>query len=356
MDIPSVVSKYDDLQSALPEAQIYYAVKANPMPEVVRQLAQIGARFDVASGEELHQCLALGISPERLSFGSTIKKASAIADAHRAGVQNFAFDSAAELEKIARNAPGAQVTVRLLTTGKGAEWPLSRKFGCTPEMAFELLLRASELNLVPYGISFHVGSQQTDPSQWEEPIAVTADLFRRLEERGIRLQVANLGGGFPARYTTGIPPIEAYGAAIRESLHRHFGSHWPQIVIEPGRYLVAEAGVIHTEVVLVSRKSENDDVRWVYLDCGKFGGLAETMDEAIKYPMHAPGKSKMVAPVILAGPTCDSADILYEKTPYYLPIDLQEGDRIQILSTGAYTYTYSSAGFNGFPPLRTLPA
>ena len=243
---------------------------------------------------------------------------------------------------------------RLFTTGFGAEWPLSRKFGCNAAQAFDLLLRAAELKLIPYGIAFHVGSQQTDPSQWDEPIAVTAALFRGLEDRGVRLQVANLGGGFPARYTSAIPTIDAYGAAIRESLHLHFGSRLPQVVIEPGRYLVAEAGVIQTEVVLVSRRSEVDDERWVYLDCGKFGGLAETMDEAIKYPILAPGKSGTSAPVIMAGPTCDSADILYQRTLYELPVDLQDGDRIQILSAGAYTATYSSAGFNGFGPLQTV--
>ena len=137
------------------------------------------------------------MSPHQLSFGNTIKKASVIADAHRAGIELFSFDSAAELEKIAANAPGAKVSVRLLSHGQGADWPLSRKFGCEPAMAFDLLLQSRVLGLVPCGISFHVGSQQTNPGQWEEPIALSAEMFRSLRIHGIRLETLNIGGSFP---------------------------------------------------------------------------------------------------------------------------------------------------------------
>ena len=122
-------------------------------------------------------------------------------------------------------------------------------------------------------------------------------------------------------------------------------------MIEPGRYLVADAGVLRTEVVLVSRRSDLDHPRWVYLDCGRFGGLAETMDEAIRYRLRTPHDGTATGPVALAGPTCDSADVLYEKNDYQLPLALAEGDLVDILSAGAYTTTYSSVGFNGFAPL-----
>jgi ornithine decarboxylase len=355
MDVAAVVARYADLHRALPDATISYAAKANPLPEIIRALAQIGSSFDVASGPEIEHCLALGVSPRRMSFGHTVKKAAAIADAHASGIQLFSCDSVGELEKIARHAPRANVSVRLLTSGKGAEWPLSKKFGCDKTMARDLLCHARTLGLTPYGISFHVGSQQTDPGQWEAPIALAAELFQSVRARGIRLHSLNLGGGFPAHYSTPVLPITDYGAAIAQSLVRHFGRNWPQIVVEPGRYLVADAGIIQTEVVLVAHKSYDDDTRWVYLDCGKFGGLAETMDEAIKYRFRVPGRSGRLTPVILAGPTCDSADILYERT-CHLPADLLAGDRVQILSAGAYTYTYSSVGFNGFSPLHAVCA
>ncbi len=356
MDVAAVVSRYVELQRALPEAVIYYAAKANPLPEIIRALAGVGSCFDVASGPEVEHCLALGIAPGLMSFGHTVKKAAAIADAYAAGIQLFSCDSVGELEKIARHAPGANVSVRLLTNGKGAEWPLSRKFGCHPDMARDLLIHARALGLTPYGVSFHVGSQQTDPGQWEEPIALAAALFHSVRAQGIRLHSLNLGGGFPAHYSTPVLPITDYGAAIARSLFRHFGRNWPQIVVEPGRYLVADAGIIQAEVVLVARKSYADDTRWVYLDCGKFGGLAETMDEAIKYRFRVPARSGRLTPVILAGPTCDSADIMYERTACYLPADLMAGDHVQILSAGAYTHTYSSVGFNGFSPLRAVCA
>jgi ornithine decarboxylase len=354
MDVAAVVAQYERLGRALPGVRIYYAAKANPAPEILRALADCGSCFDVASEAEIAQCLAAGIPASRLSFGHTVKKAAAIAGAHAAGIDQFACDSPAELKKIAAHAPGAKVTIRLQTHGKGAEWPLSRKFGCDPAMAFELLLEARAFDLVPHGLSFHVGSQQTDPGQWDEPIAQAACLFRRSKKAGIRLHTLNLGGGFPAQYMGRVPPIEAYGSAIEGALARHFEHDRPAVIVEPGRHLVADAGVIQTEVVLVAQKSVSDDTRWVYLDCGKFGGLAETMDEAIKYRLRTPGRSGRPTRVVLAGPTCDSADILYEKFTYCLPADLQEGDRLLVLSAGAYTYTYSSVAFNGFAPLRVV--
>jgi ornithine decarboxylase len=117
--------------------------------------------------------------------------------------------------------------------------------------------------------------------------------------------------------------------------------------------MVGNAGTIEAEVVLVSKKSEEDDVRWVYLDIGKFGGLAETMDESIRYPIKTPRDGDAIGACVLAGPTCDSADVLYEKEPYMLPVSLEIGDKVLIEGTGAYTATYSSVAFNGFSPLKT---
>jgi ornithine decarboxylase len=137
------------------------------------------------------------------------------------------------------------------------------------------------------------------------------------------------------------------------AITRHFGNDLPEIIVEPGRSVVGDAGVLQSEVVLISQKSEDDPKRWVYLDVGKFNGLAETMDESIKYRIETPADGGATGPTVLAGPTCDSADILYEKAEYQLPLDLKVGDKVEILSTGAYTSTYASVGFNGFAPLKT---
>ncbi|SNB52401.1 ornithine decarboxylase [Arboricoccus pini] len=352
VDLDIVEANYRALAEALPDARIYYAVKANPAPEVLHRLAALGSSFDVASVPEVELALATGVNPSSLSFGNTIKKERDIARAFELGVRLFAFDSEAELLKIARAAPGAKVFCRILTSGEGAEWPLSKKFGCTPDMAFELMKMAATLPVVPHGISFHVGSQQRDPGQWDAAVASAALLFRRLEEKaGIELKMVNLGGGFPALYREAVPAAAAYGAAIWDSLRRHFGNRIPAVIAEPGRGLVGDAGVIEAEVVLIAEKGDAAGRRWIYLDVGKFGGLAETMDEAIRYPIET-DRDGTASPVILAGPTCDSADVLYEKNAYLMPDSLAIGDRVRIKSTGAYTTSYSAVNFNGFEPLR----
>ncbi|MCK6450966.1 MAG: type III PLP-dependent enzyme [Alphaproteobacteria bacterium] len=351
-DLDTVEQKYREMAKAMPEARIYYAVKANPAPEVLKLLARLGSAFDVASLAEVDLCLAAGVDARDLSYGNTIKKERDVAAAFARGVSLFAFDSQEELEKIARAAPGARVFCRLLAGSEGAEWPLSRKFGCDYAMALSLMLKAPALGVVPFGLSFHVGSQQCDPKRWDEAVAESARLFRELEAAGIELGMLNLGGGFPARYRKRVPPVARYVEEIRAALRRHFGNRAPeQLILEPGRGLVGEAGVIHSEVVLIARKSARDDKRWVYLDIGRFGGLAETMDEMIQYPVVAPREGGPTGKVVLSGPTCDSVDVLYEKADYRLPLDLKTGDRLTFLSAGAYTTTYASVGFNGFPPL-----
>jgi ornithine decarboxylase len=351
VDLDVVADNYRALNRAMPASRIFYAVKANPAPEILSLLASLGSSFDTASTVEIDMALAAGASPDRISFGNTIKKERDIARAHLLGIDLFAVDCEAEVEKIARAAPGARVFCRILTDGEGAEWPLSRKFGCEPAMAEGVLLRARELGLKPYGISFHVGSQQTRLGAWDIALEQAASIFRALAEKGITLEMVNMGGGFPTRYLKDVPAALAYGNAIHDSLAKHFGNAIPETIIEPGRGMVGNAGVIKAEVVLISKKHKDDDVRWVYLDIGKFGGLAETMDEAIRYPITTLRDGDAKAPCVVAGPTCDSADVLYEKTPYALPLSLTVGDEVLIEAAGAYTTTYASVAFNGFPPL-----
>ncbi len=353
VDLDVIAEAYEALRWYLPLARVYYAVKANPAVEIVAMLERKGASFDVASRGEVELCLANGVAPDRLSFGNTIKKEKDIAFAFRSGLRMFAFDSARELDKLARAAPGARVFCRILVACEGAEWPLSRKFGCAPEMAIELLRKARDLGLDPYGVSFHVGSQQTDLGQWDGAVGTAARMFSLLAEADINLRMINIGGGFPAHYSGEVPEIDRYAQAVMAAITRYFGNDLPEIIIEPGRSLVGDAGVIQSEVVLISEKGGADDRRWVYLDVGKFNGLAETMDESIKYRIVTPGRGGSSGPVILAGPTCDSADILYEQTEYRLPFGLEVGDKIEILSAGAYTASYASVGFNGFSPIRT---
>ncbi len=351
IDLDVVEERYRALTAVLPGVSVHYAVKANPSPGVLARLAGLGSRFDVASPVEIDLCLAAGVDPRWISYGNTIKKRRDIAYAHAVGVRLFVVDSGEELGKVAAAAPGAAVLVRVLVSGEGADWPLSRKFGCDPDMAVDLLVEAGTLGLEPAGVSFHVGSQQKEPERWEPAIARAAAVLRQAAAAGVPVSTVNIGGGFPANYASDVPGIAAYGRAIRNALELHLADVPVQVLCEPGRYIAGDAGVLRAEVVLVARKAYGDDHRWVYLDIGRFGGLAETEGEAIRYQLLTSVDGGPVGPVILAGPTCDSVDVLYERTRYELPLTLAEGDTVNILAAGAYTASYASAGFNGFGPL-----
>lgn len=354
IDLDVIASRYRQLHAALPEAEIFYAVKANPHPAIIDTLVALGSSFDAASRSEIDLCLGRGAAASAVSYGNTIKSAADIAHAYRRGIRMFAFDSECELRKIAHHAPGAIVLCRILISSEGAQWPLSRKFGCAPAMAVELLPLAVELGLKPQGVSFHVGSQQRDPTRWGDGISQAAVIYAELRKQGIAPSLINLGGGFPASYDREVPAIGEYAKAIDHALCGTFAGRLDRVIVEPGRFVAGDAGVLRASVVLISRKSHDDDRRWVYLDAGRFGGLAETENESIRYPVTtSPERAGDAEPVNLAGPTCDSADILYQQTPYYLPADLRVGDYVDFLSAGAYTATYSSVGFNGFPPLPT---
>ena len=353
IDLDIVRAQYHALRAVFPNARIFYAVKANPAAEVIAALAELGCNFDLASAGEIHRCQALGIGAERLSFGNTIKREAEVTDAHARGIDLFAFDSIAELEKLSRAAPGARVYCRLLVGGRGAEWPLSRKFGCAPDMAIDLLLHARTLRLRPVGVSFHIGSQQTDPQQWSPAVADAARVFRACARSGLDLDLLNVGGGFPAHYRTPVPSIAAYAEAIDSALAAHFRAARPPLLVEPGRHLVGHAGILRSQVLLIARKAHDAARRWVYIDAGRYNGLPETSGERIHYRFRTPHDGGACEDAIVAGPTCDSTDVIYQYADCRLALDLAIGDPVDFLSAGAYTASYASVEFNGFPPLRT---
>ena len=354
VDTSVIEKKYNELTENFPYVSFYYAIKANPEVEVLSLLEQKGANFDVASVYELDKILQLNVQGDRISYGNTIKKRKDIKYFYDKGVTLFATDSEADLRNIAEMAPGSRIYVRILTEGSDtADWPLSRKFGCQNDMALDLLVLADQLGLQPYGVSFHVGSQQRDIGAWDSAIAKVANIFNRLkDEHNIHLQMINMGGGFPANYTTRTNDLPTYAREITRFLHEDFGDTLPEIILEPGRSLVADAGILVSEIVLIARKENTALHRWIYTDLGKFSGLIETLDESIKYALYTE-KTGDVEGAVLAGPTCDSADIMYENYKPRLPLSLEIGDRLYWLSTGAYTSTYSAIEFNGFPPLKT---
>jgi ornithine decarboxylase len=350
LDLDIAACRLGELQDALPGTAVHYAVKANPHPSLLRRLHHGGARFDVASPAEVAAAMAAGADAGDLLYSNPVKRRADVAAAHALGVRIFVVDSAEETAKVAEAAPGAAVLARLATSGEGSDWSLSRKYGCSSADGVRLLLTAARLGLDPAGVAFHVGSQQRDPAAWGPPIAAAATVFEALHEAGARPWLLDLGGGFPARHEGHHPPLAGYGRAIEQALTGAFGPRRPRTVVEPGRGIVGDAGILVTSVLAVTWR---DGVRWVYLDAGVFTGLVETVDEAIRYRMITTADGGPTGPVVLAGPTCDSVDVLYQKSPVHLPLTLREGDQVRLLSAGAYTTCYSTVGFNGFAPLPT---
>ncbi|SFW80982.1 type III PLP-dependent enzyme [Amycolatopsis australiensis] len=350
VDTDAVAARAREFRSVFPGALIRYAVKANPAPPVLDALVAAGIGFDVAGPAELALCLERGADPAGLAYGNPIKKPRDIAFAFERGVREFTSDAAADVDHLARHAPGSAVSIRVVLDAPDSVTPFGRKFGCEPAEALDLVLRAAARGLRP-GIAFHVGSQQPDLAAWEVGIATAAKLFAEAAAQDVELTRLNLGGGFATAHRNAVPPLAAYAATIASALDTHFPAGRPDLLLEPGRVLVADAGLLRTEVVLVAWRGER---RWVYLDIGRYNGLAEAENEAIAYRFEpVGGHDGPWGPVVLAGPTCDGDDVLYQRTPYELPLALRTGDRLDLPGTGAYTASYASVGFNGIEPLRT---
>ena len=341
MNLSVVRQNYRRLKELLPQARVHYAVKANAHPRVIQALAEEGAWFDCASVAEIAKVLKHAPT-DRVCFGNTIKKAADIEWAHRQGIFRFTADAPLEVEKIARHAPGSQVKIRLAVPGRDEEsMRFSEKFGADVEGCYDLLQLVQDAGLVPLGVTFLVGSQCRSRFMWADAIGRASEIFDRNLNKGVRPSVLNLGGGLPVRYRSVIPSVETYTENIQHSLERYFpADEMPEIEIEPGRYMVAEAGILVSSVIL--RKS-HVNAEWLYLDVGVYQGLQETL-LGTEYEMVAPGASGAPQEFQLAGPTCDSYDVINPRVP--LPAGIGIGDRVYALKAGAYT-TECTTEFNG---------
>ncbi|MEU3373987.1 type III PLP-dependent enzyme [Streptomyces sp. NPDC006711] len=359
-DLAGIEDQYAALLRELPGVAVRFAMKACPVDEVLACLAAKGAGFDAAGPNEIEQALATGVPAGLIHYGNTIKSDQDIAAAYRMGVRDFATDSVEDVRAIARHAPGSRVFCRLATSGEGALWGLSRKFGCSADDAVRVLESARDAGLVPSGLSVHVGSQQMTAEAWQSAIDDLTDLVVTLNGRGILLDRINLGGGLPAlgcldRAGRPLdPPLDKIFAVLREGMERlREESASPlMFLLEPGRHLVADHGAIRARVSRLSARRGHDGTRrhWLYLSCGKFNGLYEM--DALQYRLEFPGHDtgpRVLA--VVAGPTCDSDDAFDEAGPVRVPASAASGDPVWIHSCGAYAVGYTTQGFNGFDPL-----
>ena len=351
LDPDAAADRYAAFVAAFPAAVVQFAVKACPEPAILCKLREVGCSFDVASLDEIRRVLDAGAPPSVLCYGNPIRSPGDVADAGKAGVTRFVTDSVEDLRVLAEHAAGARIQVRLLVSDDGAATPFAGKFGAAPGEAIRLLRQAVAAGLSAEGVAFHVGSQQTRPAAFAE---ATRQALAVAEASGLRRPVLNAGGGFPVRYQSPVPALSSFAtaidAAVRTAVHAGV-VEGVDLMVEPGRAVVAEAGVLRARVLRVSHRPGIDHRRWVYLNVGRYSGLAEAEGEAIAYPLRVPGRVGPHGPVVLAGPTCDGDDVLYRRTPYELPLSLRAGDAVDLLATGAYTASYSSVGFNGLPPL-----
>ncbi|MEU1280698.1 type III PLP-dependent enzyme [Streptomyces sp. NPDC005805] len=360
LDLTGMADAYRRLTRELPGAAVRFAVKSCPVDEVLTCLAEVGAGFDAASPAEIAQVLRLGVPARLIHYGNTVKSDAEIAEAHRLGIRTFATDSVEDVTAVAAQAPGARVFCRLATSGDGALWGLSHKFGCSPDDAVRVLTAARAAGLTPAGLSVHVGSQQMTAEAWTEAAETLADTLLALREHGIAPDHVNLGGGLPAagyldrRGRPLEPPLDKMFAVIRDGMDRlrHVNGGPLAFVVEPGRHLVADHGAIraHVSRLTTRRGPGGRDARWLYLSVGKFNGLYE-MDQLchrLVFPGRTPGEDRV--PAVVAGPTCDSDDA-YADPAQRVPRGLASGDPVWILSAGAYATSYMTRGFNGFPPL-----
>lgn len=360
-DLAGIEGRYESLIRELPGISVRFAMKACPVDEVLACLAKKGAGFDAASPNEIAQAIRTGAPLDKIHYGNTIKSDRNIVDAHRLGVRDFATDSLEDVTAIATHAAGARVFCRLVTSGDGALWGLSQKFGCSGTDAVRVMETARAAGLTPSGLSVHVGSQQMTAEAWQNSFEYLADVLAALNGRGIFLDHINLGGGLPAlgyidtRGRPLEPPMDKIFAVIREGmeqLREVSGSHL-DFIMEPGRYLVADHGAIRAHVSRLSSRQQMNDERqhWLYLSCGKFNGLYE-MDELqyrLMFPSHV---GTEYVPAVIAGPTCDSDDsYAHEYNLVSVPKAAASGDPVWILSSGAYVTSYTTQGFNGFGPL-----
>ena len=339
LDTAIVRGKARRFRAAMPRVRPHYAVKANPDRRVLKVLMQEGCGFEIASIAELDLLLGLGVPAAEVFYSNPVKARESIAYAAAKGVEWFVVDSVDELRRVHEIAPHAKLYLRIATPNIGSDWPLSGKFGAGAADAREIVGAAAKLGADLAGVTFHVGSQCRNPENWRVALEKARNLFDVMAKAGLRPRLLDIGGGFPVRHVKPIPSIETIGAVVNEGL-KAFPDD-VQVIAEPGRYLVSDAGYFVCRVLGTASRGGK---RWMHWDAGLFGGVIES-SEGLKYRIRT-DRSGPDIPWTVGGPTCDSVDIVMRDEP--LPSDLQEGDFVYIRNAGAYTTAYASQ-FNGFP-------
>lgn len=339
VDSNIIRNKIRRFKAAMPRVHPHYAAKANPDPRVLKTLIEEGSGFEIASIAELDLLIGLGVPAAEIYYSNPMKSRQYLEYAASKGVEWYVLDSVEELRKIVSVKPDAKLYLRIDTPNIGSDWPLAGKFGTHLADIKAIINEAVSLNADLAGVTFHVGSQCRNPQNWRVGIERAKNVFADMRQAGLRPRLLNLGGGYPVRHVKPIPSIEVIADVINTAI-----ADLPEeirIMAEPGRYLVSDSACFVCRVVGTATRNGK---RWMYWDAGIFGGIIE-VSEGLRYEILT-NRTGSNTPWSIAGPTCDSVDVLMHDE--LLPEDIQEGDFIFIPNAGAYTTAYAS-NFNGFP-------
>ena len=337
--LDKVAENYRFLRTHLPRAGVYYAIKANPTPEVLQMLAEMGSHFDVASAGEIEALVELGVDGSRMIYANPVKDAKGLQASVDNGVNLFTFDDESEISKMAEAVPGADVLVRIQVRNNKALVDLNTKFGAPMDEALDLLEQAEKAGLHAKGICFHVGSQSLSTAAYEEALLLVRNLFDEAEARGMHLTDLDIGGGFP------IPDADGLAVdlvAMMESINHQLDRLFPdtKVWMEPGRFMCGTAVNLVTSVIGTKNRGGNP---WYILDEGIYGCFSGIMFDHWTYPLHCFGKGPLKASTF-GGPSCDGIDVLYRD---FMAPKLSVGDRVLVTEMGSYT-SVSASRFNGF--------
>lgn len=339
IDSNIIRSKARRFKTSMPRVHPHYAAKANPDPRVLKTLIEEGVGFEIASIAELDLLMSLGVPAAEIFYSNPMKSRAYIEYAAAKGVEWYVLDSIEELRKIVSIKPDAKLYLRIDTPNIGSDWPLAGKFGTHLVDVSEIIDEAVRLKADLAGVTFHVGSQCRNPQNWRVGIERAQTVFASMRDAGLKPRLLNLGGGYPVRHVKPIPSIEVIAEVINEAI-----ADLPEdihVMAEPGRYLVSDSACFVCRVVGTATRNGK---RWMYWDAGIFGGIIE-VSEGLRYEILTQRNGSLI-PWSVAGPTCDSVDVLMHDE--MLPEDIQENDFIFIPNAGAYTTSYAS-NFNGFP-------
>lgn len=338
LSLEQIEKNYRLLRTHLPRVKVFYAIKANPHRRILELMRDLGSNFDVASDGEIMELSSLGVDGSRMIYANPMKTVNGLRACRNAGVGKMTFDSAGEIDKMARECPGATVLLRIRIDNSSAHVDLNKKFGAAREQALELLLKARDAGLDAAGIAFHVGSQTTSADPYLYALDIAREIFEEAAAAGLQLRIMDIGGGFPIPE----PKVRFNLQEMLNQINARLDEDFPGVEIwaEPGRFICGTAVNLITSVIGVTERGGQP---WYFLDEGLYGTFSGVLFDQWDFKLISFKEGEQVA-ATFAGPSCDSLDIMFRGK---MTVRQEEGDLILVPICGAYT-SASATTFNGF--------